>query len=184
MAGRTSATGDRGDAVVDLRNSGEVAIGVDFDGFYAAHFQSLTIQLYAYTGDLPAAQDVVQEAFYRAFARWTRVSDMDDPLAWVRRVAWNLATSQWRRARTAARFARRHRVEHAPEPGPDRVALTRALATLPPQHRRAVILHYLADLPIRDIAAQEGVPEGTVKVWLHRGRTALATRLTDKQERP
>ena len=58
---------------VGLPNVGEVAVGppteVDFDGFYAAHFQSLTIQLYAYTGDLPTAQDMVQEAFCRALAR-------------------------------------------------------------------------------------------------------------------
>jgi RNA polymerase sigma-70 factor, ECF subfamily len=170
--------------VAGLRNVAAAAVEppveVDFDGFYAAHFQSLTIQLYAYTGDLAAAQDVVQEAFCRALARWKRVSDLNDPLAWIRRVAWNLATSQWRRARTAALFARRHRVEHAPEPGPDRVALTRALATLPAQHRRAIILHYLADLPVRDIAAQEGVSEGTVKAWLYRGRAALAARLSDK----
>jgi RNA polymerase sigma-70 factor (ECF subfamily) len=171
--------------VVGLRNGSEVAVGppvgVDFDGFYAAHFPSLTIQLYAYTGDLPGAQDVVQEAFCRALARWARVAAMDDPLAWVRRVAWNLATSHWRRARTAALFARKFRVEHVAAPSPDRVALTRALATLPAPHRRAVILHYLADLPVRDVAAQEGVPEGTVKAWLHRGRTALAARLTDKE---
>jgi RNA polymerase sigma-70 factor (ECF subfamily) len=185
MPGRTKRRGDRGGAVVGLRSTSEVAVGppvgVDFDGFYAAHFRSLTIQLYAYTGDLPTAQDVVQEAFCRALARWKRVSGLDDPLAWIRRVAWNLATSQWRRARTAAVFARRHRVEHVPAPGPDRVALTEALATLPPQHRRVVILHYLADQSVRDIAAQVGVPEGTVKAWLHRGRTALAARLTDKE---
>jgi RNA polymerase sigma-70 factor (ECF subfamily) len=170
--------------MIDLRYSREVdpelPAGSDFDSFYAAHFQSLTIQLYAYTGDLANAQDVVQEAFYRALARWNRMSELDDPLAWVRRVAWNLATSQWRRARTAALFLRKHRMEHVPAPGPDRVALATALATLPAQHRRAVILHYLADQSVRDIADQIGVPEGTVKAWLHRGRTALAARLAEK----
>lgn len=172
--------------MVDVRQAREVDTGppqeLDFDGFYAAHFQSLTIQLYAYTGDLAAAQDVVQEAFCRALDRWKRVSALDDQLAWVRRVAWNLATSQWRRARTAALFLRRHRPETVPAPGPDRVALAAALATLPAQHRRVVVLHYLADLPVRDIAEQIGVPEGTVKGWLHRGRAALATRLTEKED--
>jgi RNA polymerase sigma-70 factor (ECF subfamily) len=171
--------------MIDLRYSREVdpelPAGSDFDSFYAAHFQSLTIQLYAYTGDLPSAQDVVQEAFCRALARWKRVSAMDDPLAWVRRVAWNLATSQWRRARTAALFLRKHRLEDVPAPGPDRVALAGALATLPAQHRRVVILHYLADQSVREIAEQVGAPEGTVKAWLHRGRTALAARLTEKE---
>jgi RNA polymerase sigma-70 factor, ECF subfamily len=172
--------------VVDLRHSREVdpdrPPDPDFDTFYAAHFSSLTIQLYAYTGDLPTAQDVVQEAFCRALAQWKRTSRMDDPLAWVRRVAWNLATSQWRRARTAALFVRKHRMEHVPAPGPDRVALTAALATLPAQHRRVVVLHYLADQSVRDIAEQVGVPEGTVKAWLHRGRTALAARLAEEEK--
>jgi RNA polymerase sigma-70 factor, ECF subfamily len=172
--------------VVDVRQAREVdpgqPPGLDFDGFYAAHFQSLTVQLYAYTGDLSGAQDVVQEAFCRALARWTRVSAMEDPLAWVRRVAWNLATSQWRRARTAALFLRKHRMDDIPAPGPDRVALAGALATLPAQHRRVVILHYIADQSVRDIADQIGVPAGTVKAWLHRGRAALAARLTEQED--
>jgi RNA polymerase sigma-70 factor, ECF subfamily len=161
--------------------AGTVVVGppaqTEFEDFYAAYFQTLTIQLYAYTADLAAAQDVVQEAFCRALARWKRISQYDDPAAWVRRVAWNLATSRWRRARTASEHARRQREEYTAEPSPDRVALTRALATLPVQQRRAVILHYLADLPVDDIAQQEGVPAGTVKSWLHRGRAALATQL-------
>lgn len=152
-----------------------------FDEFYAVYFRPLTTQLYAYTGDLAAAQDLVQEAFCRALARWKRVVTLDDPVAWVRRVAWNLARSRWRRARTAALFVQRHRVEHVAPPSPDRVALARALATLPTQQRRAVILHYLADLPINEIAQQEGVPAGTVKSWLHRGRAALAAQLTEKE---
>ncbi|MER7004517.1 SigE family RNA polymerase sigma factor [Dactylosporangium sp. NPDC000555] len=154
---------------------------VVFEDFYAAHFRPLSIQLFAYTGDMATAQDMVQEAFCRALARWKRVAAMDDPAAWVRRVAWNLATSRWRRTRVAAQFARRQREEHVAAPSPDRVALAQALSTLPAQQRRAVILHYLADLPIGDIARQEGVAEGTVKSWLHRGRIALAAQLTDKE---
>jgi len=154
----------------------------DFDALYAAHFTSLSTQLFAYFGDRQEAQDVVQEAFCRALARWSRLSAMDDPVGWVRRVAWNLATSQWRRARTAALFLRKHRIEHVPAPGPDRVALAGALATLPAQHRRVVILHYLADQSVREIADQVGVPEGTVKAWLHRGRAALAARLAEKED--
>jgi RNA polymerase sigma-70 factor (ECF subfamily) len=102
-----------------------------FEEFYGACFQSLTIQLFAYTSDMAAAQDVVQEAFCRALARWKRVSAMDDPAAWVRRVAWNLATSRWRRARTAAQYVRRQREEHMAAPSPDRVALAQALRAAP-----------------------------------------------------
>jgi RNA polymerase sigma-70 factor (ECF subfamily) len=149
-----------------------------FDELYAASFQGLTLQLYAYLGDLAEAQDVVQEAFCRAYARWSRVGDYDDPLAWVRRVAWNLATSRFRRQRTVTNFLRRQRPERVAEPSPDRVALVRALATIAAAHRRALVLHYLAQLSVAEIAAQEGVAEGTVKSWLSRGRTALAQLLS------
>lgn len=163
----------------ERRERGEA---IDFDGLYHAHFRSLTLQLAAYCGDLSQAQDLVQEAFCRAFARWSRVSGYDDPLAWVRRVAWNLATSRWRRLRTARSFLRRQREEHVPGPNPDRVAVQEALSRLPAHHRRAVVLHYLADLSVAEIAAQEKVAVGTVKSWLHRARTALAAHLSTTSE--
>jgi RNA polymerase sigma-70 factor, ECF subfamily len=153
----------------------------DFADFYGAHFRGLVIQLNAYFGDLEQAQDVVQEAFCRALDRWKTISGYDDPVAWVRRVAWNLAISQWRRGRLARVFALWHREESIAGPGPERVALVRALATLPLTHRRAVILHYLADLPVAEIAQQEGVAEGTVKSWLSRGRAALSAQLATKE---
>lgn len=82
---------------------------VDFNQFYATNFRGLTVQLRAYTGDLDQAQDLVQDAFCRALARWEKVSGYEDPVAWVRRVAWNLANSRWRRIRTARTYARLHR---------------------------------------------------------------------------
>jgi len=150
----------------------------DFDDFYAAHFADLTVQVYAYFGDRQEAQDVVQEAFCRALARWRQVSGYDDPAAWVRRVAWNLATSRWRRIRTVRAFHGRQRGEPIVEgPSPDRVALVEALASLPATQRRAMVLRYLADLPVAEIADRERVAEGTVRSWLHRGRATLAARL-------
>ena len=166
------------------RSSARTATEADFDTLYAAHFESLTNQLYAYTGDLAQAQDLVQEAFCRALQRWKRLARYDDPVAWIRRVAWNLATSRWRQARRQMLFLRRQQEQHAPEPSPDHVALTTALATLTTRHRQAVVMHYLADMSIADIAQHEGVAEGTVKSWLHRGRTALATAMTEQRGGP
>ncbi|SCL22953.1 RNA polymerase sigma-70 factor, ECF subfamily [Micromonospora nigra] len=155
---------------------------VDFTDFYQAHFHRLAVQLYAYLGDHAEAQDVTQEAFCRTLERWNRIGGYDDPSAWVRRVAWNLATSRLRRVRTAARHLARQREEHVPGPEPDRVALTRALATLPASQRRAVVLHHLAHLSVAEIAAQVGAPEGTVRSWLSRGRAALVGYFTEPQE--
>ncbi|MDI1465934.1 SigE family RNA polymerase sigma factor [Catellatospora sp. KI3] len=153
-------------------------MGHDFDELYAAHFTSVTTQLYAYLGDRQEAQDVTQEAFCRALVRWKDICAYDDPVAWVRRVAWNLATSHFRRLKVAAAFRRRHREEHVDAPSADRVALFAALRTLPPQPRQAVVLHYLADQSVADIAQSMRVSTGTVKSWLHRARTALAGQLS------
>ena len=154
----------------------------DIETFYAHHFHGLTVQIYAYTGDFGNAQEIVQEAFCRAIPRWARIVSYDDPVAWVRRVAFNLAISRWRRARNAVAFLHGQRQEHSPAPNADHIDLVAALKTLPDKHRRVVVLHHLGDVPIGDIARAEGVPEGTVRVWLHRGRTALAAQLAEAKE--
>jgi RNA polymerase sigma-70 factor (ECF subfamily) len=151
----------------------------DFDEFYAVNFRRVTAQLYAYCGDMSEAQDMAQEAFCRALARWKRISVYDDPSAWVRKVAWNLATSRWRQRRTAQQHLVAQRETYASPPSPDRVALSRALSTLPANQRRAVVLYYLADMSVADIAGQEDSPEGTIRALLHRGRAALAAQLSD-----
>jgi RNA polymerase sigma-70 factor, ECF subfamily len=149
----------------------------DFDDFYAAKFDVLRSQIYAYLGDRAEAQDLVQEAFCRAYSRWERIRRFEDPYAWVRRVAWNLATSRLRRQKTSATFLRRQREEHVAGPSPNRVALITALSKISPPLRKAVVLHYLGQLSVAEIAAQEDVAEGTVKSWLSRGRLALAEHL-------
>jgi RNA polymerase sigma-70 factor (sigma-E family) len=155
-----------------------------FDEIYAAHYTSLTVQLYAYFGNRQEAQDVVQEAFCRALARWSSLADYDNPAAWVRRTAWNLAVSRWRRARTALNFLNRQRAEEPQADGPSSewVALVTALAELPATQRRAMVLHYLGDLPIAEIAEREGVAIGTVKSWLHRARGSMAELLGTEME--
>jgi RNA polymerase sigma-70 factor (ECF subfamily) len=52
-----------------------------------------------------------------------------------------------------------------------------ALQRLPEDQRRALVLHHLCDLPVREVAREVGVAEGTIKARLSRGRTALLTLL-------
>lgn len=154
----------------------------DFAEFYAAHFAQVAAQLYAYLGDRGEAQDLTQEAFCRALDRWKTVSAYDQPLAWVRQVAWNLAKSRMRHLQVVMRHAARERPQHVEGPGPDRVVLVNALAALPANHRLAVVLHHIGDLSTSEIAQQHGVAEGTVRSWLSRGRSQLAEDL--KEWRP
>ena len=64
----------------------------------------------------------------------------------------------------------------------EHVEIINALRALPEQQRQAVALYYLADLPVGAIAAELGVPEGTIKSRLSRGREALATSLARVEE--
>ena len=59
------------------------------------------------------------------------------------------------------------------------MALVAALRQLPEAQRRALVLHHVCDLPVHAVAAEIGVPEGTVKARLSRGRAALAALLSD-----
>jgi RNA polymerase sigma-70 factor, ECF subfamily len=155
----------------------------EFDDFYGATYATLVVQLAAYTGDRLEAQDVVQEAFARAWPRWHRLAYYDDPTGWVRRVAWNVATSRRRRVRATLATLLRMRAADVPEPDPAHVDLVRALAALPPRQRRAVILHHMAGMSVAEIAADCDVAVGTVKSWLHRARTTLARDLAEKSGR-
>ncbi|WP_369394846.1 SigE family RNA polymerase sigma factor [Streptomyces sp. CG1] len=153
----------------------------EFDAFYAAAFPRLTGQLYAFTGDHGEAQDVVQEAFVRAWDRRRDFLADGAPEAWIRTVAMRLAVSRWRRARRWLELVRR---TPPPEstPGPESqhahfADLVAALRRLPEAQRMAVVLHHLCDLSVEQVASETGVPVGTVKARLSRGRAALAREL-------
>jgi RNA polymerase sigma-70 factor (ECF subfamily) len=143
----------------------------DFAEFYAASFGPLTAQLYAFVGDHADAQDLVQEAMCRAFARWRSVSSY--PAVWVRRVAWNLAISRWRTARRLLRWRRDLATPDEAAPAGIDLDLVRALAQLSPNHRQAVVLHYIGGFSVREVADFMAVADGTVKSWLSRGRSGL-----------
>jgi len=123
---------------------------------------------------------VVQEAFTRAAGRWPRLRDYDQPEMWVRRVAINLATDGRRRARRRLAMLAQLDAEAAavvPPISVDGLAVAAALAGLPRRHRQVVVLHYLLDLPVQEVARQLALPVGTVKSRLARARSALAMQL-------
>ena len=151
----------------------------EFDTFYGATARRVVRHAYALTGNVADAQDVAQEAFARAWQRWDSVRKHDSPEAWVRRVATNLATSRFRRDRTARAAAHELVAAAVPEISPDTVALVAALRRLPERQRVVLVLHYLADLPVGQIATELRCPAGSVKAWLYRGREALAIALSE-----
>lgn len=155
----------------------------DFAAFYDATWSRTVACAYALTGDLGAAEDVAQEAYTRAWPRWSKLSAYDEPGAWVRQVTTRLAVSRWRRLVTARNFlARSPKPMDAPPPDVTTVLLVDALRTLPEAQRRAIVLHHLGELPVAEVARIEHCPEGTIKARLARGRTALAAQLTENPQ--
>ncbi|KGN34268.1 RNA polymerase sigma24 factor [Knoellia sinensis KCTC 19936] len=155
----------------------------EFDRLYHAAAPRLISQVYAMCGNRSEAEDVVQEAFERAWQHRDRIDAERAPEAWVRTTAMRLAVSRWRKSRNAltawTRRGVREEHEHAEPFDP---ALVAALNALPEAQREAVVLHHLADLSVAQIAQELGVPDGTVKARLSRGRTALATLLAPISE--
>jgi RNA polymerase sigma factor (sigma-70 family) len=147
---------------------------------YAGCYRRLVTRLYAFTGDLSDAEEVVQEAFVRALAAPRRFRGVDNPEAWLFRVAVNVARTRLRRRQVLDRLLRRVGPPPIlPDRGADHLALMAALRRLPPGQRYALALHYLSDLPIDDVASVLNASEGTVKSRLSRGRVALATLVAD-----
>jgi RNA polymerase sigma-70 factor (sigma-E family) len=163
--------------------------GVDdpawFDELYRQSYRRLVLIALSITRNLGDAEEVVQEAFARGYARRRTLEGVDNPEAWLTTVALNVARRRMRRRTFGAGLA---------GPGPDdanpvdrrisNLDLFDAILRLPEQQREAVVLHHLADLPLEEIARRLGVAVGTLKSRLARGRSTLADLLGDERPFP
>lgn len=152
----------------------------EYDAVYAALWPRLVRTAYAVAGDVGVAEDAVQTAFAKAYRSWRRISRLDAPEAYLRRMVVNEVLSDRRRART------RHEVSR-PEP-PDRPAVEsddlftrdevwRAIAALPPRQRAVLVLRYYEDLSEQQIADALGCRPGTVKSQASAALASLRSRL-------
>lgn len=148
----------------------------EFEAFYAGAKDGCLRAMVASTGDRELAQDLVAEAFARAWSRWAAVRRHPAPEAWVLRTALNLNVSWWRRHR------RERPLEAAPETGTDdfhgRPDLVALLATLPERQRQVLALRVFLELDTRSTADVLGIAEGTVTAHLARATAALRTRMS------
>jgi RNA polymerase sigma factor (sigma-70 family) len=148
-----------------------------FDDFYRAELPRLVALARALCG--PAlADDVAQEAMLAAFRKWRRVSDLQYPAGWVRRVCANLAVSQHRRRMIEVRALTRlsSRPDPIPLEAPDEEFWT-AVHKLSRRQAQAVALRYVYQLDIAEIAQTLAISEGSVKQHLSRARSRLAEEL-------
>jgi RNA polymerase sigma-70 factor, ECF subfamily len=144
----------------------------DLELLYVEHGNRLWWALVAFSGDREIASDAEAEAFAQALRRGDAIRD---PLAWIWKAAFRIAAGELQE--------RGRVVQAASEPSyelPESAAeVAAALRQLPARQRAAVVLHYYADRPIREIAAILGTSPSTVAVHLHRGRNRLRDLLGD-----
>nr|WP_246280065.1 sigma-70 family RNA polymerase sigma factor [Nocardioides daedukensis] len=127
-------------------------------------------------GSRGVAEDAVQEAFVRLLPKWSRVSRYEDPSAWVRRVAYNILIDRQRARGRASRLLERISSREATQYHDDYPSLDGfddALAQLSITHRQVLILYFVEDLSVDQIATELMVPSGTVKSRLSRARAAI-----------
>jgi RNA polymerase sigma-70 factor (ECF subfamily) len=164
---------------------GEAGPGGDdgFEGIYRASYARLVGQLYVVTTSRADAEEAVQEAFARLWARWDQVSGYEKIEAWVRRVAINAAIGRWRRT---AREQPLHETSGEAVTADDRsgsdVEVLLALRTIPIHQRSALFLHHVVGLSVEEVADEMSSKPGTVKSWLSRGRTSLDALLSSTQD--
>lgn len=159
----------------------------EFERLYREQYPVLMGQLVLLCGDRGEAAECVQEAFVKAWEH--RRSLRSDAGGWLRTAAVRVAVSRWRKRRTSAvawvRWGTREQV--APEEAGLALdtgsPLALALAALPVRQREAVVLHHVMDMSVAQVADLLGVPDGTVKAWLSRGRAQLARTVEDPSVR-
>lgn len=154
-----------------------------FAQLYQENYRPLVLVAYAMTNDLGDAEDLAQEAFAVAYRRRRAVAETEAPAAWLRTVVVNLARKRWRRRSLLHRLlVQRHREESSPpaDLAAEHAELHAAIRGLDEERRAVVVLHYLADLPVEEVAAVLRVPVGTVKSRLSRARAALGQRLKEE----
>jgi RNA polymerase sigma-70 factor (sigma-E family) len=159
-------------------DSAAAAVGA----LYQSSALGLIRMAYVMLGDLPSAEDVVQEAFYGLYRRWDRLADTTGALYYVRTSVLNGCRSALRR-----QAVRRGFLQHGPgaDPPPavsaetvvlggeQREDVIRALRRLPDRQREVLMLRFYAELPDEQIARVMGIRPGTVRSTAFRALDAL-----------
>jgi len=147
-----------------------------FEDFFLAGKDQLLRVMGVITGSRMEAEDITQEAFLRLFERWETVAKMENPEGYLHRVAMNQFRSRYRRAAVALRRA----VAVGPprdvfDEVDDRDLTTRALGSLPPRQRAALVLTEALGYSGEEAGRLLGIKATTVWALTHQARAALAT---------
>jgi RNA polymerase sigma-70 factor (ECF subfamily) len=162
------------DTMRDITAEAAPVAAARFEDLFAEHRNRLFSAMWLVAHDSHEAEDLTQEAFVRVWERWDRTGPPDDPDRYLYRTAMNLFLNRRRRASVAAR----RRLHFDPgsdalEVVEDRDQIRRALLTLTPAQRVALVLLDVVDLSSEEAARILHKRPATVRVLAARGRAAL-----------
>jgi len=155
---------------------------LDFAEFYRRSRDECLRTVLVSVGSQDTAQDLVAEAFARAWASWRTVSRHPAPKAWVVRTALNANVSRWRRRRREIAVPDPATVADVPTAdttpvSPVDSAIMAAVMRLPARQRQVIALRLILDLDTRRTAEVLGIAPGTVMSHLGRAITTLRDEL-------
>lgn len=150
-----------------------------FEEFLDAELTGLDRYSRVLVGDRQLAHDCLADSLIKVQLRWRKIGELDNPLAYVRRVVTNTFLDQ--RRSWAHRMLHLVGTEQLPEqPAPselrsleDRAQLHALLQQLPRQQRAAIVMRHYLDLPDTDIADALSCTVGSVRTYISRGLAAL-----------
>ena len=117
------------------------------------------------------AEDAVQEVFYKYLVKQPVFRDADHEQAWFLRVASNQSKYMLRRRKIRTTVTLEEIEEY--EIAPEQATILQDLFSLPEKYKMVMILHYLEDLSVQDIARSQDLSPSAVKMRLARGREML-----------
>lgn len=151
----------------------------DFHAYVRGRAAALRRSAYLLCGDTHQADDLVQETLTTAYARWARVSRADNVDAYVQRMLVRTFINERRRGWWKVRLFGASAPDRATAgPGPeDRQVLRAALSQLTPSQQAVLVLRFLCDQSVADVALHLGTSEGAVKSQTHHALAAMRRRL-------
>jgi len=154
-------------------------VQMEFAEFYRTSRDDCLRTVVTVVGDSLLAEDLVAEAFARAFTRWGKVSRHPMPTAWVVRTALNARVSWWRKRRREEPLIAYDQGQPMLEPdvGVD-AGLLDAIRLLPRRQREVLALRVFLDLDAQQTAQALGISASTVNVHLFRAVAQLRERLS------
>jgi RNA polymerase sigma-70 factor (sigma-E family) len=160
-------------------------VAIDYREYVGARLDTFRRAAFLLCGDWHLADDLVSTALLKLLRHWRRVSVMDDPDAYVRRILLRCLLDErrrpWRREESWE-WPPEHRTDAVDGPVTDRMAVRSALGALAPRQRAVIVLRFFCDLSVEQAAAELDCSPGTVKSQTARALLAMRSAMRNEEE--